>query len=49
MFGNRPKLEVAIVPPNKALNRTCHSGLSCAGGLFSSQESPLWHAGWLGR
>ena len=33
------------LPPNKALERTFHSGLSCAGGLFSSQESPLRSAG----
>ena len=36
-------------PPNKALNQTCHSGLPWAGVAFSSQESPLWHAGQLGR
>ena len=29
----------------KALQRTLHSGLSWAGGLFSPQESPLWSAG----
>ena len=43
------KASLNAVPPNKALQRTFHSGLSCAGVAFSPQESPLRNAAELGR